>query len=398
MEDPEPKSYYHRELKSIDDLLERDKQREKDGFPGKIKFGRIFRPGRGGKDKIVVVPTVTEEKFYHDRIRFKDGSEPNEQTGGTGEGKEGDVLGEVPVHQEGDEPGSPGAGSGEEHEAASSAYDLGRILTEKFRLPHLEDRGKKKTFTRYRYEMTDKNRGFGQFLDKKATLKRIVRTNQALGRVPDPENIDSSRFLVDPRDKVYRILSREKDYEAQALVFFLRDYSASMYGKPTEIITSQHLMIFSWLSYQYEKQVETRFILHDDKAREVPDFYSYYNLSIAGGTFIAAAYNMVNEIVEKEALNRDYNIYVFHGTDGDDMDQSGAEAVQALETMTSYANRIGITVVSPGYRAPGQSSAEKYIEGSGLLEKEKKHLRLSTLKETADENRIIESIKELIEE
>ncbi len=399
MADKDRNSYYHKALKSIDDLLDRDKQREKDGFPRKIRLGRIFRPGKAGKDKIIIVPTVDEEKFYHDTIRFKDNSSENEKTGGAGDGEEGEVLGEVPVHQEeGEGDRGAGQGGGSEHEVSSSAYDLGKILTEKFKLPNLQDRGKKKTFTRYRYEMTDKNRGFGQFLDKKATLKRIVRTNQALGRVPDINNIDSSKFLVDPRDKVYRVLSREKDYEAQALVFFIRDYSASMYGKPTEIVTSQHLMIYSWLSYQYEKQVETRFILHDDEAKEVPDFYTYYNLSIAGGTFIASAYKFVNEIVEKETLARDYNIYIFHGTDGDDLDSSGDEAVKALEKMLTYANRIGITVVAAPYRQPGQTTAEKYLEKSGFLESRKDRLRLSTLKEDSDEGQVVDSIKELIEE
>jgi len=404
---PDMKTYYYQELKSIDELLERDKQREKDGFPRKIKLGRIFRPGKTGKDKIIIVPTIVEEKFYHDSIRFRDrkndrsagtGDGENEETGGSGEGEEGDILGEVPIHQEEKGDGTAGKGSGEGHEVASNAYDLGKILTEKFKLPNLQDRGKKKTFTKYTYEMTDKNRGFGQFLDKKATLKRIIRTNQALGRIPDIQKIDSSRFLVDPRDKVYRILSKEKDYEAQALVFFIRDYSASMYGKPTEIVTSQHLMIYSWLSYQYEKQVETRFILHDDSAREVPDFYTYYNLSIAGGTFIASAYKLVNELVTKGTLARDYNIYIFHGTDGDDLDSSGSEAVKELETMLGYANRVGITVVTSPNRPKGQTTAEKYIDSSGLLEKQHKLLHLSVLKENSDEGQIIESIKELIEE
>ena len=398
MEYSDPKNYYHKELKSIDDLLERDKQREKDGFPRKIKLGRIFKPGKTGKNNIIIVPTVDEEKFYHDAIRFKDGSPENEETGGSGDGDEGEVLGEVPIHGEQEGADGAGQGSGGEHEVASSAYDLGKILTEKFKLPNLLDKGKKKTFTKFRYEMTDKNRGFGQFLDKKATLKRIIRTNQALGRVPDVTKIDSSGFLVDPKDKVYRILSKEKDYEAQAMVFFLRDYSASMYGKPTEIVTSQHLMIYSWLSYQYEKQVETRFILHDDEAKEVPDFYTYYNLSIAGGTFIASAYRMVNEIVEKESLARDYNIYIFHGTDGDDLDSEGSEAVEELGKMLVYASRVGITIVTSRGRNPGQTTAGKYIQSSGLLESRKELIRLSSLQEDADETGIIDGIKELIEE
>ena len=58
------------------------------------------------------------------------------------------------------------------------------------------------------------------------------------------------------------------------MVFVLRDYSGSMNGKPTELVVSQHVMIYSWLLYQYERQVETRFILHDTEAKEVDDFYT----------------------------------------------------------------------------------------------------------------------------
>ncbi len=179
--------------------------------------------------------------------------------------------------------------------------------------------------------MTDKHRGFGQILDKKATLRRILETNIALGNLPDINDIDPTGFLISPSDKIYRILSREKDYESQAMVFFLRDYSGSMSGKPTELVVSQHVLIYSWLLYQYEKQVESRFILHDTEASEVPDFYTYYNSKVAGGTKVASAYKLVNEIVNKENLIRDYNIYVFHGTDGDDWDTNGKEFCRKSE-------------------------------------------------------------------
>jgi uncharacterized sporulation protein YeaH/YhbH (DUF444 family) len=95
-------------------------------------------------------------------------------------------------------------------------------------------------------------------------------------------------FLSPPSDKIYRVLSKEMDYESQAMIFFLRDYSGSMSGKPTEVIVSQHVLIYSWLLYQYERQVETRFILHDTEATEVTDFYTYYNSRVAGGTKVAA--------------------------------------------------------------------------------------------------------------
>lgn len=387
------------QLKTIDELLEKDKKREEDGFPRKIRLGRIIKPGKAGKDRIIVVPTTIEEKFYHDRIRYKNQEAEKEDSlsGGTGEEAEGEILGEIPIHYEGEGQGGAGQGEGEGHNVSANTYDLGKILTEKFKLPNLKEKGKKKTFKRMVYEMTDKNRGFGQFLDKKASLKRIIRTNQALDRIGDPSNIDTSGFIIDPRDLVYRILSREKEYESQALVFFIRDYSASMFGNATEIVTSMHLMIYSWLTYQYEKQVESRFILHDDSAKEVPDFFTYYNLSIAGGTYVASAYKLVNEIVQKQSLARDFNIYIFHGTDGDDSEAKGTEAVKELKKMLTYANRIGITIVNSSYRK-SMSTVQRYIEDSGLLENNRKLLHMNTVSDNADEGTVIAGIKELIAE
>jgi len=245
-------------LRSMDELIERDKQREKDGFPRKIRVGRLIKPGKGGKGKIVVVPSTVEEKFIHDND-FKPETE-EQSSSGSGEGKEGEVIGEQPVHapEGGAGPGGPGQGEEGPHEMESNAYDLGKLLTEKFELPNLKDKGKKRSFTRYTYDMTDRNRGFGQFLDKKATLRKIVETNIHLGNLPEVDDIDPARFLVSPKDKIYRILSKEKDYESQAMVFFLRDYSGSMIGKCTELVVAQHVLIYSWLLYQYSMQVESR--------------------------------------------------------------------------------------------------------------------------------------------
>jgi hypothetical protein len=51
---------------SLDHLLQRDLQREKDGFPRKIRVGKLVKPGRDGDDKVVVIPTTVEEKLIHD--------------------------------------------------------------------------------------------------------------------------------------------------------------------------------------------------------------------------------------------------------------------------------------------------------------------------------------------
>ncbi len=385
---------------TLGELLERDRKREADGFKKKIRIGRVVKPGSGGKDRIIVVPATVEEKFVHDDPSRETEDEQEGATGGSGEGEEGEVIGEEPLRpaeEEGDRQGEgPGEGSGGAHEFESNAYELGKTLSEDFELPNLTDKGKKRVLARYVYDLTDRHRGVGQILDKKATLKRIVRSNLSLGNIPDIGDIDTAAFVISPEDLVYRILSREKAWESQALVFFLRDYSGSMGGKTTQVVVSQHVMLYSWLLYQYDKQVETRFILHDTEAKEVPDFYKYYAYKVAGGTRVVSAYRMVNEIVKAENLARDYNIYVFHGTDGDDWDTDGKAPVEELNTMLEYAARIGISVVEHSYSSAKQTEVEKYIKASGLLEKKKAYIKMDVMGEDADDTRIIKGIKHLI--
>jgi len=390
---------YTARIGSLDDLMDRDARREEDGFPRKIRIGRLVKPGRGGKDKVVVVPTTVEEKLVHDP-HFADDQEGGGEAGGSGEGEEGEVIGEQPVRPaEGEGEGAgPGQGESGPHEMEANAYDLGRILTEQFQLPNLKDKGKKRSLTRYTYDLTDRHRGFGQLLDKKATLRRIVETNIALGRVRAAEAMDPAELMIAPRDKVYRVLSREKDFESQAVVFFLRDYSGSMSGKPTDLVVSQHVLIYSWILYQYAGQVESRFVLHDTEAKEVADFYTYYNSRVAGGTKVASAFRLVNEIVARENLARDYNIYVFHGTDGDDWDTEGKDTVPEIEKMLGYAARVGVTIAQSPYGARAETEVEKYLKKSELLEKRKDLIRLDVVPENADEPRLIEGIRKLIAE
>lgn len=396
-------SHYHA-LKSLDELLERDEQREKDGFKRKISVGRVVKPSDGGRNKIVVVPTTVEEKFYHDsRISEEEAEGDGEgegemgQTTGTAEGDEGDVIGEIPLHEEGEGEGmGAGQGEGENHEVGSTAYELGKLLTEKFKLPNLKDKGKKKSLTKFIYELTDRNRGAGQVLDKKQTLKQLIKTNIGLERIQYNKPFEAQDLMINPRDYIYRTMSREKDRESQAVVFFVRDYSGSMHGKPTELVCSQHVMIYSWLIYQYQEQVETRFILHDTNAKEVDDFYTYHNMQVAGGTKIRSAIEMVNKIITEENLARDYNIYVFYGGDGDDWNSDNEGFVEEMKQLYRVANRVGFTVVKPASRATN-TVFEEFLKENGLLSDPYDDIaHLDVVGATADDKRLMAGIRKLV--
>lgn len=382
-------------LYALDKLLERDKLREKDGFPRKIKLGKLVKPSKDGKGKTIVIPTAAEEKFYH--WKGHPGAAGGAGTGGSGEEEEGEVIEEESLREDEGEGQGAGHGKGGEHGMGAEAYEIGRILTEQFELPNIKDKGKKTSLTKFTYDLTDKFRGRGQLLDKKSTLRQIIKTNMSLGNISADNPYDTNQLIVNPDDRIYHILSRERDFESQAIVFFLRDYSGSMQGKPTEVIVTQHIYINSWLIYQYKKQVVSRFIVHDTEALEVPDFYTYFNKSVAGGTDVSTGYGMINRIVEEEHLARDYNIYVFHGTDGDDWEDEDNKAIKELEKILSYASRVGITIAENNYSSHNQTVVENYVKESKLLEKYPDVLHLDSFNASeASEERIIESIKVLI--
>ncbi len=206
-------------------------------------------------------------------------------------------------------------------------------------------------------------------MDEDRTLERILETNLILGRI-NLDDLDTTKMIVGPEDEVYRVLSRERVWKSQAVVFFVRDYSGSMWGEPTKSLISQHLLIYSWLLVQYEKLVIPRFLVHDTECREVTA-REYFTLQAVGGTFIASAYKKINEIVESEGLERDYNIYVFQGTDGEDFDRDGQYALPELQKILNYANRVGVTVFKHPYYLDQnrKTSFEEYIEKSGILQR-----------------------------
>lgn len=378
-------------LQTLDELMARDNQREEDGFERKIKLGKIVRPSKNGSDEIIIVPSTIETKFYHDNAPNNE----EEEFGGTGTEEEGTVIGEKsnnPKNEEGTGQG-PGDGAEKGHDLNSDAYNLGKVLTEYFNLPRLKKKGMKKSLSQYNYELTDLNKGFGQLIDKKQTLKRIIKTNILLNNIPDKTKPDLSSFIHSPQDTVYKILSREISYETEAIVFFVRDYSGSMQGSPSEAVLTQHLFLYSWLMYQYDKKVKTRFILHDTQALEVEDFNTYYRSNVAGGTKIFPAFELVNSIIENEQLHLSKNIYVFYGSDGDDWKDNKNNLVGEIKKLSKYANRIGIFVArNSGNDNP--TSLESTIEESNILSELHDTLKITQINSrNFTENQIIESIK-----
>jgi hypothetical protein len=59
---------------------------------------------------------------------------------------------------------------------------------------------------------------------------------------------------------------------------------------------------------------------------------------------------------------------------------------------------VGITIAEHGGAQSGNTEVEKYLKKSNLLDEQPALLRLDTIKEDANEARLIEGIKTLISE
>jgi uncharacterized sporulation protein YeaH/YhbH (DUF444 family) len=206
-------------------------------------------------------------------------------------------------------------------------------------------------------------------------------------------------MIVRPQDKEYRVFHKERVWRAQAVVFFVRDCSGSMWGEPTRALVSQHLLIYAWLLVQYEKLVIPRFIVHDHAAQEV-SARQYFTFNSWGGTYIPSAYKKVNEIVDGENLASQYNIYLFQGTDGDDGDD-GTEAIPEIKKILSYTNRMGVTLFKHPYyiNESIKTIFEQYVERGEILQRRdvfRMHIMSNDYWRRITDEMNIEAIKALI--
>jgi len=258
--------------------------------------------GKQGKDVVSIpIPQIDIPRF-----RFGD-----KQGGGVGqgEGEAGDAL-----SQPGEEPGSGKAGSGEgEHalEVEVSLEDLAQILGEELELPNIEDKGKNRI-------ADTKDRYVGLRRTGPNSLRHFRRTfRQALKRQLTLGNYDPKRPVIVPvRDDMrFRSWKTETQPIANAVIIYMMDVSGSMGDAQKEIVRIESFWIDAWLKHQYEG-LETRFLIHDAVAREV-DRDTFFRTRESGGTMISSAYKLAAEIIEKDYPVSEWNIYLFHFSDGD---------------------------------------------------------------------------------
>jgi len=348
------------------------KGRVRKGLKDFISSGELL--GREGK-KTVSIPLP---RIDIPRFRFGD---RNQGGVGQGDGEQGD-----PLSQSDAEDGQGEAGNQEgQHilEVDITIEELAEILGEELELPNIEDKGKQRL-------VSTKDSYVGIRRVGPESLKHFKRAyREALKRQIASGIYNPKRPVIIPvrEDKRYRSWKTEEVYEANAVIIYMMDVSGSMGEEQKEIVRIESFWIDAWLSTQY-KGLETRFIIHDAKAREV-DRETFFHTRESGGTMISSAYKVCAEIIERDYPVEEWNIYPFHFSDGDNWSTDDTKiSVEILrQKLFPVSNMFGYGQVDSPY---GSGQFIKDLQSSFA---DVENLITS---EIPDRNGIVNSIKDFL--
>ncbi|MFQ5823817.1 MAG: DUF444 family protein [bacterium] len=287
--------------------IDKDQGRFRQIIRGKVKknlkkyITRGELIGKKGKEFVSIpVPQINIPRF---RYSIK-------KTGGVGQG-EGEIG--TPIGT-GDQKAGPGAGDAPgDHilEVDISLDELAQMLGEELELPNIEARGKKNITSE-----KDKYTGIRQTGPE--SLRHFKRTyKQTLKRQLITKTYNPAKPIIIPIRADTRYKSRKVtiEPESNAAIIYMMDVSGSMGDEQKEIVRIESFWIDTWLHYQY-KNIETRYIIHDAVAREV-DQETFYHTRESGGTIISSAYKLANKLIDEYYNPSEWNIYLFHFSDGD---------------------------------------------------------------------------------
>ena len=339
--------------------IERDRRRFEEIVRGRIKqdlkrhITRGELIGRKGNEIVSIpVPQIELPHFRYGR----------REMGGVGQGP-GDVgqpIGAQPAEgsQAGDAPGQ------HIREVELSIQELAEIMGDELELPRIQPKGSKSL-------TTPRNRYTGIKRAGPESLKSFKRTyKEALKRQIASGGYDPRRPRVVPvrEDLRYRSFRQEPIPVANAVILYMMDVSGSMGNEQKEIVRIESFWIDTWIRAHYDG-LATRYIIHDAQAHEV-DRETFYTTRESGGTRISSAYQLASEIVEREYPSEEWNIYLFHFSDGDNWGGGDDDKCFQLmrERLLPAANLFGYGQVESRYGS-GQflHSLEQHVEADNLV-------------------------------
>ena len=294
--------------------------------------------GQNGKKKIrIPVRGIKEFKFVYGDNQKGAGGEADVSRGqkikdgkkkkGKGDGKPGDQPGD------------------EYYDVEVTLDELAEYLFKDLELPDLEKKQMKELMSESFKRKGYRNEGIRPRLSKKETAKRRIKRKKAAIRSGAYDPNEDEDFGFRESDLRYKHISVTKKYATNAAIFFIMDISGSMGKNKKYLARSFFFLLYHFIRSRYEK-TEIIFVAHDTKPYEV-DEDKFFNRGTGGGTLVSPAINYVLEQIEKRYNPSSWNIYAFHGSDGDNWPQDTEKAIEASQKLKEKCQLYGYCEIVP---------------------------------------------------
>ncbi|HEX8653453.1 MAG TPA: sporulation protein YhbH [Pyrinomonadaceae bacterium] len=328
---------------------ERHKERVKEAIKknlGSIVSDEAIILSDGKRTVKVPIRALDEYKFRFDYRKRKHVGQ------GDGKTRVGDVVAREGQPGQGQGAGPAGQGEGGEYyEAEVNIDEIAALIFEDLQLPFLEEKAKKAVQSKTTRFNEIRRTGAMANLDKRRMiLENIKRNAREEGK---------ARF-GDVRKEDLRFKTWEENlrYESNAVVLALMDVSGSMGEFKKYIARSFFFWMVRFLRTKYDN-VDIVFISHHTEAREVTE-EQFFTQGESGGTVVSSAYQLALDIIKGRFNPRDWNIYPFHFSDGDNYYSDNEEAVRLADELIATCNLFG-------YGEIGEEGASSYRRSSGAL-------------------------------
>lgn len=302
------------------------------------------------KDKKIKIPIkgIKEYQFIYGKNAGGTGS-------GTGEEKRGQVIGKINEQQE-PRDGKPGNNPGEDiFETEITLDELVNYLFDELELPDME----RKKFAQIESESHFKRSGYKRKgipprLAKKKTVMEKIKREQMIERenLQDQEPyVTLGRIPFREEDLRYHRVKQDLRRHSNAVVMCIMDTSGSMDQTKKYLARTFYFLLYQFVRWKYEN-VEVVFIAHTTEAKEVNE-RDFFHRGESGGTYISSGYEKALEIIEQRFNPTNWNIYIFHCSDGDNWVEDNDRALERVKTLCEISNLVGYGEITTNYGFSG---------------------------------------------
>jgi uncharacterized sporulation protein YeaH/YhbH (DUF444 family) len=319
--------------------------------------------GRRGRQVVSIpVPQLDLPHFVHD---------PGGRGVGQGEGEAGEGF------KAGNEPGK------HMMEAEFSVAELAEMLGEALELPRIQPKGLQEIDTSRGQYTGISTVGPESLRHFKRSYRRAMQRMISSGAY-DP---DDPRIVLQRRDRRYRVRRPKLQPSTNAAIVYVMDVSGSMGADQKELVRTESFWLDAWITHHYQG-VRTVYIVHDAVAKEV-DRETFFRIRESGGTVISSAYELARQIIHERFPVHDWNIYLFHFTDGENYSRQDTE--RCMDMLQKQ--------MLPDLNLFGYGQVESYGTSGDFLDALRKRFNDEprvALSRIPDRDAIVDSIKKLL--